>query len=328
MYYLGIDGGSSKTQCAIIDKNGKVRAQLRGPGSAIIGIPSPGDMRVIISLVNQCCKKARITPDNIKHFCVGLSGVDFEDEIPGQVKMMAATLDISAKRLSLVNDGIVALWGATSAPNAAIIQHGSALTSAYRKGFGTEKIFDNLSVGTIFDIRHQTLALMARMIDGRARKTGLLDLVLSHLGIKNKACFAEMVYRKRLVPQWVKIITDLVYKAYQRKDPAAVSLVEQALKDYALFAKVMARKIGRKHAVIVFGGGVIMNSSTQFKKRLLVVTTGAIAGAQVSFPRLYPEIGAAIMAAYHDGVDPMLLYGRLDKQSTAKCNLHGSQAKI
>ena len=72
-YYLGIDGGGTKTTCAVGDETRRLAATTAGPSNIV----RVGEMQTRESLhrvVRQACAAAGITPDQVSCTCVGGSG--------------------------------------------------------------------------------------------------------------------------------------------------------------------------------------------------------------------------------------------------------------
>ena len=71
----------------------------------------------------------------------------------------------------------------------------SGITTARRDRYGSETIYDSIDVAEVFDLRRATIALTARMIDGRAPPTELRDLVLAHCRVEARD-FAAWFFRE------------------------------------------------------------------------------------------------------------------------------------
>ena len=227
--FLGIDGGGSKTTGVIIDGQGRILTQCRGPSSAIKGCPSAQSCAVLQDMLSRLLLDAGAQRDNIRMGAIGLNGVDFPSEYSMQHREISQTIGIPVERLALVNDGIAALWGATSESAAAIIQLGSGFTAAFRSGHGHEMLFDHLNVGRSFDLRGELIALVARMIDGRAESTPLKAVALKHFGINSENEYAEAIYTGRV--NHIKNTPPLVFQAWQDEDPAATGLIHRMADD-------------------------------------------------------------------------------------------------
>jgi len=304
---MGIDGGANKTVGVLLDVNGRLLASHRAAGCAIKGRPGAEALALLAAVGEDLCAQAGVGGDAACFCGIGLNGVDFDDEMPMQRRAIAGALRLPEDRLALVNDGIAALWGATPAPAAAIIQHGSGITTAWRARWGGETPFDNLDAGRIYDIRWEVMAVVARMIDGRVAPTPLKDRVLAHLNLSAEK-FAEAVFRRTYDRQRYLSTPRLIFEAYEQGDAGAELLVGRAIDDYAQTAAAMVRRTGRDDADVALGGGTVQPAGPKFWKRLAERIAAAAPKAKVIRPQLEPEYGAAIMAAFAAGQDAAAFY--------------------
>lgn len=307
-YYLGIDGGGTKTGGALVDDTGSIRATCQVGPSCIVGAPSAESCTVLSSVVTRLCDSAGIRPDAIARIGLGLNGIDHPDEIPMQHDALARALSVAPDRLILTNDAIPALWGATPAPCAVILQYGTGFTAAYRSAFGMERLFDHLNAGRCFDLRHEAMMLTARMIDGRAEATGLKDRILACLGNLPEERYAETIYRNLITSAQRDRLLPTIFAAGEDGDPAATALIQRAADDFVCTAGAMIRKTASSAPDVVFGGGRILLAPESFWARLAQGVRQHWPGAKVRRPELPPAVGAAIMTAFADGLPPQAFF--------------------
>lgn len=313
---LGIDGGASKTAGVVITDSGEIVARARVGGSAIVGPPSAESCAVLSSLTDSLLAQAGASREDIAAWGIGLNGIDFEDELPAQRAGIAAAIGAPAGALTLVNDGIAALWGASPRPAATILHYGSGFTAAHRAGYGRERLFDHLHVARTFDMRWELMAVVARMLNGMLDPTPLRDKALAHFQVDADA-YCEAIFRKQ-IPRPLRLSTPpLIYQSWLEGDPAASELVERAVDDYALATKGMIAATGRPDADAVFGGGVIATAPPEFWVLLAERVHRLCPRAQVKSPDLAADIGAAIMAAFHTGLNPSDLFPPLLEEEAA-----------
>jgi N-acetylglucosamine kinase-like BadF-type ATPase len=305
---LGIDGGASKTAGVIIDSDGRILAQAGMAGSSIIGKPNPRSCSVLRSLTDRLCAEAGLTRSAAAHCGIGLNGVDFEDEFAEQHADISAAVGFPPEQVTLVNDGIVALWGATPAPAATMLQHGSGFTAAYRSQYGEEALFDHLDVGNVFDMRQGLLSTVARMINGQLEATPLKEQALEFLRIEDEDAYAEAVFRGTIPRELWMRTPPLIYEAWLGGDPAAEKLVLSAVDDYAVTAHAMIGKTGTGSPEVVFGGGVIAVAPDEFWQRLSARLRDYHPEITAERPKLLPEFGAAIMAGHQCEHDAQALF--------------------
>ena len=245
----------------------------------------------------------------------GLTASTFVDEYPAQFAALSACLEIAGEHFTLVNDGIVALWGATPARASVIVHHGSGVTNAYRADYGQEWLFDHLNAGDMFDMRHALVALVARMIDGREERTPLLAAMLDHYDVMDEGAYAELAFRKRISGERILTGPGIAFAAWLAGDPVATRLVERAADDYACTACTLVRRTGDDACQVAFGGGVLNHAPDAFVALLAKRIHVEFPQAGVLRPLLSPAHGAALMTAFHHGINPTELYARLLQKS-------------
>lgn len=300
-FYIGIDGGGTKTAVVLSDSDGKVLARHRARGSAIVGKPSPEACLVLNEALDAVCAQAGKERGALACLSLCLSGVDFDYEIPMQREEFSRALGVPSEKLVVVNDGVAALWGSTSKPAAAILQVGTAYIGVYRRQPGEETLFDNLNVGGLYDIRSQAITLVARMMDGRVEPSPLKDKLMKRFGLKTEAEYLEQVYRGNVSWELRSGTPALLWQAWQEGDPAARHLAESAVEDYAMAAKAMVTRTGAPEVALSFGGGIVAQAPLMFWVLMTERMAQLSPAARVQAPLLPAEAGAAVLAAWHAG---------------------------
>jgi N-acetylglucosamine kinase-like BadF-type ATPase len=307
---VGVDGGWTKTALALCDANGRLLARTRGPGTAIVGLPTHRFFDVVEPLLDELCRLAGIRRHEIQQIALGLSGVDFDDEQPRQHAAIAGALKFDPARLVLVNDGIAALCGASSAARLVVVQHGSGITLAWRAQAGQEQVFDSLDVGAVFDLRREATIRVARMIDGRAQPAALLDRVLQHCGVPARR-FAEWVFRDGEARSRQAQLAAVVFDAWRSGEAVAGELVRMAADDYVLAVRAMGVRLGAAPFHAAFSGGVINQGGEEFQRLLSDRLAGACPQAVRTDVALPPEAGALLIAGRRAGAAAEQLFERL-----------------
>ena len=307
-YILGFDGGGTKTAAVLTETSGRIVARVQASGCAIVGPPRPEAAAVMRAVCRDLCAKAGIAPGDILAAGVGLNGIDFPDEHVAQLAGVAAALEVPPERLTLVNDGIAALWGATDASAAAIIQHGTGFTAAWRSHLGGECLFDHLNNGRQADLRDLLPIAVSRMLDGRLPETPLLTAALHHFGVTDRAAFPDLLYRGRIPRPVLASAVPVIVAAWAQGDPVATELVTLAADDYARTAAVLLARTAAPHPVLFLGGGVFRVAGQPFREFVIRRIQALVPSANVEVPRLSPELGAALMAANQAGLAPAALF--------------------
>ena len=111
-YYLGIDGGGTKTRCALGDET-TVLATAASGGSNIVRVGETRARESLHTAIRQVCATAQITFSQIRSLCIGASGAG-RPEIAARVRAIVDELnpEFPASRIEVTTDTIIALQAA------------------------------------------------------------------------------------------------------------------------------------------------------------------------------------------------------------------------
>jgi glucosamine kinase len=120
-YYLGIDGGGTKTTCAVGDESRLLATATAGP-SNIVRVGEAQARESLQQSVRQACVAAGITPAQVAHTCIGGSGAA-RPEVAAIVRRSLA--EILATPIDVVGDMQIALEAAFDAGPGVIVIAGT-----------------------------------------------------------------------------------------------------------------------------------------------------------------------------------------------------------
>ncbi len=114
-YYLGIDGGGTKTRCVLGNETTVLATAMSG-GSNIIRLGETQAREALHTAIHQACSAARISPDQIGAICIGVAGASIP-EIAAKIRGILAELmpQISPAGIEVVGDNVIALEAAFGA---------------------------------------------------------------------------------------------------------------------------------------------------------------------------------------------------------------------
>ena len=125
-YYLGIDGGGTKTTCAVGDETHLLAAATAGP-SNIVRVGEAQARESLHQAVHQACAAAVITPGQVVRTCVGGSGAA-RPELAAMVRSILA--GILSSPIDVVGDMETSLEAAFGDGSGVIVIAGTG-SSAY-----------------------------------------------------------------------------------------------------------------------------------------------------------------------------------------------------
>jgi glucosamine kinase len=113
-FYLGIDGGGTKTRCILADETAVLAKSMSG-GSNIVRLGEAQAREALHTAVRQACDAARISPDQIRAICVGAAGAA-RPEVAGKIRsILAELIPGDAAKIEVVGDTVIALEAAFGA---------------------------------------------------------------------------------------------------------------------------------------------------------------------------------------------------------------------
>ena len=118
-YYLGIDGGGTKTRCVLGDETTVLAMAISG-GSNIVRLGETPAREALHTAVRQVCVAANISPDRIRAICVGAAGAA-RPEISDKIRRILAELiseiapEVALTKIEVVGDMTIALEAAFGA---------------------------------------------------------------------------------------------------------------------------------------------------------------------------------------------------------------------
>ena len=114
-YYLGIDGGGTKTRCLLGDETTVLAKAMTG-GSNLVRLGEPAAREALHSAICQVCTAVRISPDQIHAICIGAAGAA-RPEIDAKIRSIVAPLfpRTPPSNVEVVGDTVIALEAAFGA---------------------------------------------------------------------------------------------------------------------------------------------------------------------------------------------------------------------
>ena len=111
-YYLGIDGGGTKTRCVLADEMTVVARAMSG-GSNMVRLGEQQARQALHTAVRQACATAQITPSQIHAVCIGAAGAARPEITARTVSILNEMIpEIPREKIEVVGDSVIALEAA------------------------------------------------------------------------------------------------------------------------------------------------------------------------------------------------------------------------
>jgi len=291
MLFLGVDGGGTKTEFAVVDAEGHVRCRFTEKGS------NPNDIGVqsAFEILSSGIKEALVKFPHIAHAFCGIGGITVGDNLERIKKLLkerfptlTCKLHSDAANLFGTEDDadIVVICGTGSVVFA---KHGEE----YNRLGGWGYLFD--SAGSAYDIGRAAIAAALQAEDLHEAPSFLATLLQKQLETKrifdaiNKLTVGGRAYIASLAP--------LVFEAYKNGDATAISIIDENAKRIAGLLSDAVRLYDVKRKAVA-GGSIFTNYADILKNHIAKYTD-----VQVIVPDTTPIYGACRQSVKLSGIE-------------------------
>lgn len=298
-YYLGIDGGGTKTRCVLGDGNHVLATAVAG-GSNIVRLGEAAAREALHSGIRQVCGTAKIALHDIQAICVGASGAG-RPQTAGAIRAIVHELDpqIRPSRIQVVGDSVIALEAAFGPGPGVITIAGTGSIAFGRDGGGRTAraggwgfaVSDEGSGQWIG--RHAVSAAMVAHDQGK--ETALTALILAAWKV---ADLDELLYRANSIPppEFPRLFP-VVLRAAEGGDIAARNLLIRAGAELATLAAIVVRRLRPDPPYVpVATTGSVFRQSAEVRRVFYNQLHASLPGIEVRDEIVDPVFGALALA--------------------------------
>ena len=276
-FFLGIDGGGTRTAAWLADAEGRVLARGEAGASNPHKVGLAAAEREILKAVRACLRGAGVSsaalrtsrPGLLQVVCAGISGASRRNVHRPLLAWMRR--QIPARRHVLTCDAAIALAAAVGNAPGIVVIAGTGSIAYARNDRGTLLRAGGWGIpfddrGSGYDLGRKAVSAALEAVDGRGPQTQVSDRICRHLGLGE---IAEVISRQ-LAPHEVAALFPLVLEAAREGDLVARHLCDMAARDLAELAAALLKRGGWRRRVIHVAttGGVF--ESSQLIRRAFV----------------------------------------------------------
>jgi len=294
--YLGIDGGGTKTTCAVGD-DVSVLAVTTGAGSNVVRLGEEQARAGLREAIARACTTADVSPLRIQAACIGVAGAS-HPEISAAIKQMVRQVLPNAD-VQVVGDMVIAMEAALNdSPGAVAIAGTGSIVygrnqrgETARAGGWGHRISDE---GSGQWIGRAAVAEVVRAHDA-GRETVLLGRLLSEWKLDSTDSLVRYA-NGTTEPNFAELFP-AVQRAAKEHDIVADEILTRAGGELARLTLVVLHRLWRSGEAVRIGvaGGVFANSS-QVRQAFYNALHRAWPTASVCFKISDPVAGALWMA--------------------------------
>ncbi len=300
-YYLGIDGGGTKTRAVLIDSAGLVL------GAGLSGSANRNHYaaeQARRNLREAVLSALRGLPEGTRPaavFC-GMSGVSTDTDRQEVLDLVSGIPEIGPEaRVAADNDAVAGLTGGLAGRPGLVLIAGTGSACLGVDGYGAKRwcggwgaLADDAGSAPWVGLRAIQTAVRAE--DGRAEPTALLKIVLDYLGLTELRQLIHRIHNQGFERAEMGGLAPAVAAAAQSGDAAAGAILNEAAAELSGLASVVAGQIfGLAPCEMILVGG-LARSGPPFQTLLMDRLHRDVPQLRVVEPVLTPVQGAVLEA--------------------------------
>ena len=263
-FYLGIDGGGSKTSCLIGDDNA-ILGRGTASGSNVVRVGEGEAREGFAAAIQQACTEARLAPQQITRTCVGVAGAA-RPQISEIVRRLLS--ELVSGEIEVLGDMTVALEAAFG-PGPGVIVIAGTGSIAYGRNTSGETAraggwgFAISDEGSGHWIGRAAISAAMRAWDGIAETQvpPLAASILKSWGLETREQLV-LAGNAAPAPDFANLVPAVLATA-DAGDPVAWGVLAQAGGELATSAKLVIRRLfpDPGAVLVAMSGGVFNNSA-------------------------------------------------------------------
>lgn len=240
-YFIGIDGGGTKTDFLCIDENGVAAGKTTLSTVHIMQVDDGEAVRILKQGIEETLPETAAKKDVF--ICAGFGGYGKNAEIRQRIETICSN-SFGNMNFSVKNDGEIALYGALNGEDGILIIAGTGT-------IGLAKVKDEMKrcggwgyllgdEGSAYWIGKKLLGEFCRQSDGRSQKTKLFYTLLEHFGLEDSYNLIPIITQTHDRTS-VASLAKLAFALAEEKDSAALEIYEEAAKQLADIVNALSK---------------------------------------------------------------------------------------
>lgn len=299
-YFIGMDGGGTKTKCILTDENLNQLFETVGAASNFLVIGKETVSQTVFNLINECVSAAKISLEDVEAIVLGTTGGGRRNDaelLEKQIFADAKSKSVSINKFKVESDARIALEGAFSGKSGSILIAGTGSImfgkddngEIHRVGGFGRFIGDE---GSGYRIGRKGLNAVARFMDGRAKPTKIADLLEQVFSISTSEQLITEVYRNNFD---IASAAPIVFDAADSGDKVAQRILENEADELLLHINSMKEKL-KVDLLKVSLIGSILTKPNYFSYLFNEKVIRRFNDVKIMEAEHSPEFGAALLA--------------------------------
>jgi N-acetylglucosamine kinase-like BadF-type ATPase len=307
--YVGVDGGGTNTDAAIISEFGEILARLSGGPTNPHSVPPEQALSELQRVLEQLFNLVSDLSTNCEGICLGMSGVDTIQERQLIADAVNNYMKNSNRHKSdacpvwVVSEGEIALMASLGHTHGVLcisgtgsIVYGFTLEGErYRAGGWGHLLGDE---GSGYRIGQRALQVVMQSYDGVLPPTGLTPLLIKKLNLRDISELKARVYQSDWGKTETASIARLAIEAAESGDEAARALIIEEAGQLAITAKALIARHPEFATTQVVLSGSLFRYAALFRNTFIQKLSGYYEELDFVYREdaTAPAVGAAQLA--------------------------------
>lgn len=299
-YFIGLDGGGTKTKCVLTDEHLNVISETQGGPSTFLLLGTEKVSETILNLILDVTSESKINLEAVKSIVLGTTGAGRRGDAEQMEKAFlnfAKVKGYKINKFTVDSDARIALEGAFSGKPGSILiaGTGSIMFGKDKNGFihrvgGFGRYIGDEGGG--YSIGSKGLTAVAKHMDGRGEFTSLTKMLADKYGIDNSPALITEVYKNNFD---IASVTPLVISAAEHGDRICGNIIESESEELILHIRAMINLLKENKLKLSLIGSTIVtdNFYAQLFRDKVNNMFNNVDICETEYP---PASGAAVMA--------------------------------
>ena len=300
-YFIGIDGGGTKTYGVIADEKGNMLASAKRDSSNYLQVGIEKARENMVGMIEELCASQGIDLLGLDYAFIALAGAGRPDNRETIAKALISG-GLRQAQIEITPDFTSGLAGGTFGKPGVIVISGTGSVVFGISEKGEQKRVGGwghilADEGSGYQFGQEALRTVMKAYDGRIPPTKLTDKILKTLNLENPERLVNWSLSEGIQKNNVAALSPYVFEAFNEGDAAAEKIIDKSVSEMVDMVGAAAKAMGITNDAfnIVLAGGNF-GHQPKFVEKLSQQLKPVCPNAKAGLPHFEPIVGAVIMA--------------------------------
>lgn len=299
-YIIGIDGGGTKTECAVADIYGHVLHTSAGKPSNFLTIGLDKAVKNLFEVIEESLFKIEADFADAEMILIGTAGAGRNQDaalLEDKLWKYASDEGIHLKQVKVVSDAEIALEAAFPGNTGCILIAGTGSIlfakddkNEIRRVGGLGRTIGDEGSG--YSIGRKALAAAGKQFDGRGDETLITNLLTKEYNISSSEDLINKVYKENFN---AASAAKLVIEAAELGDKIAAKILDEEAEELVLHIEAI-KNISEKEKIKISFAGSLIDNENYYSNLLKSKIEKAVKFVEVVEQQNPPVTGAILLA--------------------------------